>query len=222
MSSLPSIGFLGGTGIEGRGLAARLAQAGVAVCLGSRLLKRAQEAAQRINELIGSELVRGAENEEMLCVSEVIFLTVPFEQAVVAIDTYRAKFRAGTILVDVTVPVAFAGGQVRYMSVAEGSGSQALAKRLPTGVELVGAFKTIPAHLLAELGAPLDCDVFVCGDSEPAKARVMEVIQRIPGLRPVDAGGLEAAGTPERMSVLAIGINRRYKIRSARFRVVGL
>jgi predicted dinucleotide-binding enzyme len=47
-------------------------------------------------------------------------------------------------------------------------------------------------------------------------------MQAISGLRPVDAGGLEAARTIERMTVLAIGINRRYKIKTARFRVVGL
>jgi predicted dinucleotide-binding enzyme len=38
----------------------------------------------------------------------------------------------------------------------------------------------------------------------------------------VDAGDLEAARTIERMTVLAIAINKRYRVRSARFRVVGL
>jgi predicted dinucleotide-binding enzyme len=68
----------------------------------------------------------------------------------------------------------------------------------------------------------LDCDDFVVGDSADARAQVIEAMRAISGLRPVDAGGLEAARVIERMTVLAIGINRRYKIKTARFRVIGL
>jgi predicted dinucleotide-binding enzyme len=68
----------------------------------------------------------------------------------------------------------------------------------------------------------LDCDDFVVGDNGDARARVIEAMRGISGLRPVDAGGLEGARAIERMTVLAIGINRRYKIKTARFRVIGL
>lgn len=200
----------------------RLAAAGIPVVIGSRSLERAREVARALNQELHREVVRAAENREMLAASDMIFLTVPFAQAPAALEAYRDSFRAGSILVDVTVPVRFGAGQPQFIDVPEGSASQLLAKRLPPGVELVAAFKTIPAHLLADVNASLDCDVFVCGDSHRAKAQVMELLQRIPGLRPVDAGGLEAAATLERMSLLAMGINRRYKIKSARFRVVGL
>jgi NADPH-dependent F420 reductase len=93
---------------------------------------------------------------------------------------------------------------------------------LPEGTTLVAAFKTIPAQLLADLDKDLNCDVFVCGDSPQAKHQVMEVASRIAGLRPVDAGLLREAHTLELMSALAIGLNRRYKVKTARFRVVGL
>ena len=222
MPTTPPIGFLGGTGIEGRGLALRFAQAGVPVLIGSRSLERARAIARELNGQLGRELIAAADNREMLATSEIVLLTVPFQQAPAAIETYRECFRQGSILVDVTVPVTFGGGRPRLVELPEGSGSQALAARLPEGVELVGAFKTIPAYVLADLNASLDCDVFVCGDSEHARAQVMEVFRLIPGLRPVDAGGLEAAGTLERMSILAMEINRRYKIKSSRFRVVGL
>ncbi len=64
--------------------------------------------------------------------------------------------------------------------------------------------------------------MFVASDSKEAKLRVMEAIKFIEGARPVDAGTLVSARTLERMTVLAIGINRRYKIKTARYRVVGL
>ena len=222
MSTTSNLGFLGGTGIEGKGLALRFAKAGVPVLIGSRSLERAQAVSGELNQELGSGLITGADNREMISACEIIFLTVPFEQAVTPIETYRDCFRPESILVDVTVPIQFVGGRPQLVRLTEGSGSQSLAKHLPEGVQLVGAFKTIPSHVLADVHVPLDCDVFVCGDSQTAKARVMEVIRAIPTVRPVDAGALEAAATLERMTLLAVGINRRYKIKSARFRVVGL
>lgn len=208
--------------MEGRGLALRLARAGIRVMIGSRSEERARTVARELNQQLGRELIGAAENHEMLGAAEIVFLTIPFEQAGPALEAYGDAFRAATVLVDVTVPVKFARGRPQLIMLEEGSGSEFLARRLPAGVALVAAFKTIPAHLLGEREASLDCDVFVCGDAETAKAQVMELIRLIPGLRPVDAGELDAARTLERMSLLAIGINQRYKVKSARFRVVGL
>ncbi len=219
--SSPAIGFLGGTGIEGKGIALRLAQAGFSVTLGSRSLERARAGADELNQKLGRALIEAAENREMLARAEIAFLTVPFAQAAEALHTYRDSFRPEMILVDVTVPIK-SKSSPGPGDLPEGSGSQHLAKLLPEGVALVAAFKTIPAETLAELDVPLDCDEFVCGDSQEARGRVMEILAKIPGLRPVDAGGLSAAGTLERMTALAIRLNRRYQIRSARFRVVGL
>jgi NADPH-dependent F420 reductase len=125
-------------------------------------------------------------------------------------------------VIDITVPVSFEQGRVRYVELPEGSASEHLKARLPETIPLVAAFKTEPAHLLAEIDEPLDCDSFVSSDSKDAKARVIEALGFIKGLRPVDAGTLYSARTLERMTVLAIGINRRYKIKTARYRVIGL
>ena len=89
-------------------------------------------------------------------------------------------------------------------------------------MDLVAAFKTIPAHVLSEIDQPLDCDVFVCGESPGAKQTVMEAARMIPTLRPVDAGPLRNARILERMTVLVVQLNRRYKSKGARFRVVGI
>ncbi len=221
MSSPLRIGLLGGTGIEGRGLGLRFAHAGAEVILGSRSEERAAAAAAELNQQLGRESIRPAENRAMLAQADLVFLTVPFAQAADALETYRTDFRPGSTLIDATVPVK-SKTTPGPGDLPEGSGSQHLARRLPEGVHLVGAFKTIPAHMLADLEVPLDCDVFVCGDSEPDRLRVMEAIKLIPGLRPVDVGGLDAAATLERMTALAIRINRRYKLKGARFRVVGL
>jgi NADPH-dependent F420 reductase len=221
-----TIGVLGGTGPEGRGLALRLGLAGFPVLIGSRSAERAHEQAEelqhRLGQASGPTRFAGKENTEVAGAADLIFLTVPFDHAAELLQACRPVFRPGSTLVDVTVPLTFQAGRAQVREFAEGSGSAHLASCLPEGMTLVAAFKTIPAQLLADLDSSLDCDVFVCGDSQPAKGRVLEVASRIAGLRPVDAGWLREAHTLEHMCALAIGLNRRYKIKTARFRVVGL
>jgi hypothetical protein len=215
------IGFLGGTGIEGKGLALRFAASGGSVVLGSRSEARAQAAAREYNELLGSPLIRGMVNREMLAASEIVFLTVPYEHAVPAIESCRSDFSNGQILVDVTVPMVFREGRAEYVEQEAGSNAELLAKYVPKHVPLVAAFKTIPAHILAEREIELNCDIFVCGDIKEAREKVMEAARMIPTLRPLDAGPLRIARTLERMTVLAVNLNRRYKKKGARFRIEG-
>jgi NADPH-dependent F420 reductase len=215
------VGLIGGTGEEGRGLALRWAMAGAQVTIGSRTVERAKATADELNGLIKNNVIHHADNRDAIADSEFVLLTVPFQHAASTLDAHAGDFRPGAILIDITVPVTFEKG-ARYVELPEGSASEHLRARLPENIPLVAAFKTEPAHLLAEVDAKLDCDVFVAGDSKEAKARVMEAIRFIEGLRPVDAGTLYSARTIERMTVLAIGINRRYKIKSACYRVQGL
>ncbi len=217
-----TLGFLGGTGIEGKGLALRFGLAGAPVIIGSRSEERAAAIAQQYNEILGKPHVRGMVNGDMLASAQIVFLTVPADQVVPAVDSCREDFPPGLILVDVTVPAKFQEGQVEYLEPLEGSNAELIVTRLPQHVTLVGAFKTIPAHLLAELEVPLQCDIFVCSDSQEAREKVMEVARLLPTLRPLDAGPLRAARALERMTVLAIHLNRRYKKKGARYSIVGI
>lgn len=216
------VGFLGGTGIEGMGLALRFAAAGAKVILGSRSSERAARAALDYNGILGQPLIVGTTNKEMLSDSEVVFLTVPFDQAVIAVEACRSDFSSNTVLVDVTVPMRFKDGQLEYLEQEGRSNAERIADHLPGAVDLVAAFKTVPAHILAETRQQLECDVFVCGESPGAKERVIEAVSMIPSLRPLDAGPLRNARILERMTVLAAQLNRRYKSKGARYRIVGL
>ena len=216
------LAILGGTGIEGKGLALRFAACGAEVILGSRSAERAGTLASEYNIFLGKSLIEGCSNLEALALAEIVFLAVPFENVLAAIESCRKGFRAGQVLVDVTVPVAFRGGRPEFVQPEGGSNSQLIARHVPPGVAVVAAFKTIPAHLLADLPTELQCDVFVCSDSTEARHRVMEIATMIPTLRPLDAGPLEVAAALERMTFMAIHLNRRYKRKGARFTVQGI
>jgi 8-hydroxy-5-deazaflavin:NADPH oxidoreductase len=217
-----TVGLIGGTGEEGRGLALRWALSGAQVTIGSRAIEKAKATSDELNAIIGGDRIGYDTNQATIARSEFVLLTVPFAHAASTLEAHRQDFREGSLLLDITVPVSFEQGRVRYVELPEGSASEHLQAFLPSYVGLVAAFKTEPAHLLADTHEPLDCDSFVASDSKEAKTRVMDAIKFIEGLRPVDAGTLYSARALERMTVLAIGINRRYKVKTARYRVVGL
>jgi NADPH-dependent F420 reductase len=220
--SISRIAIVGGTGAEGRGLALRFAQAGVAVTVASRVQDRAREAARDLKQAGEALTIDGDDNGSAIAQADVVLLTVPFAHAAGIVEEHRGRFRAGALLIDVTVPVSFEGGRPRMVDVAEGSAAEHLRARIRADVAVAAAFKTLPASFLARIDQPLDCDEFVCGDSPETRQRTLAVVGRIPGLRPIDAGPLEATRIIERMTLLAIQINRRYKSHDARFRLVGI
>lgn len=228
-----AIGIIGGTGPQGRGLAMRLALSRQRIRIGSRQAARAAATAKELNGLLESTVpgldndpafhwIEGNGNAEVTRLSEVVMMTVPFDNAADTLRELCPHLQPGAIFVDVTVPLMFGKGDVMLRQLPEGSGSQHLRAILPAAFPLVGACKTQPAGILEQLDAPLNCSDFVFSDSKPAKEMVMEILGRVQRLTPLDVGGLSAAATVEGMTALLIRINRRHKVHSARFDVTGL
>jgi NADPH-dependent F420 reductase len=219
MTDVP-IGLIGGTGREGTGLARRLARAGFSLVIGSRSTERAREAVAALGDAAGR--IEAADNATAIRTAGVLFLCVPFSHARTTIEAHQDAFQPGSLLIDVTVPVSFEGGKPTFVEMPEGSAAEHVRRYLPEAVRMAAALKAIPARMLGDVDAPLDCDDFVCGDSAEARDRAIAILQRFPGLRAIDVGALDAARVLERMTLLAIRINRRYKVHDTRFRLVGL
>jgi len=211
------VAIIGGTGAIGYGLALRWARAGVPVIIGSRDAGRAREAAQRT----GAQ--EGRENADAAREAPIVVLTVPFRSQSETLTNLKGALREGQILVDCTVPLAAAvsGRATRTLGVWQGSAAQQAAEMAPDGVRVVAALHTVGAPTLADLDAPLDEDVLICGDRKADKREVAALIARIEGLRPVDAGRLEQARVVESITALLIGVNARYKTHSG-IRLTGL
>lgn len=217
-----TVALLGGTGKEGQGLAIRFAAAGFPVLIGSRdPSKGAETASSLLSRLPGARLSGGA-NTAVIATADLVFLCVPFDRAAALLDECRELWKPGCVVIDTTVPLQFDSSGPFLIDLPAPSGSQTLVSHLPPGIKLVSAFKTISAHTLGEVDEPLDCDLIVCGDDSPARARVIAAASTFSGLRVLDGGPLRNARALEAMCVLAIGLNRRYKAKSARFRIVGV
>ncbi|MFB3141808.1 MAG: NADPH-dependent F420 reductase [Acidobacteriota bacterium] len=215
------VGLISGTGAEGLGIALRLAAAGHTLALGSRSAERGRQKALEINQQLGEERIQGMDNHELVASCEMLFLTVPFVHAEKVIEEYQQDFWEDQILVDVTVPVVFNKGP-RMLELGGKSGAEHLQSLLSAGPTVVGAFKTLSSHSLCEMDSALECDEFVCSDSQPAKERVLEVVSQIPSLRWIDAGPLRYSRSLEAITLLEIGLNRRYKVKGSRVQMVGL
>jgi hypothetical protein len=211
-----TVGVLGGTGPQGRGLAARLAAAGQRVVLGSRDGARAEAVAESVGIAVGEYTgtgraqVRGGANREVADSCDVVIVAVPFEGHAATLADLSAPL-AGKVVVDCVVPMAFDKQGAHVLEVREGSAAQQAAALLPES-KIVGAFHHLSAVLLEDLSHPLEGDVMVVGDDRTATDLVEALAARLPALRGIYAGRLRNARQVEGLTANLISINRRYKV----------
>jgi NADPH-dependent F420 reductase len=217
------VAIIGATGALGFGLALRWGTAGVPVVIGSRDGARAQEAAQRARAAVPEAQVEGFENAEAATKADVVVLSVPFRNQSETLTNLKTVLQPHQLVVDATVPLAAAvsGRATRMLGVWQGSAAQQAQEMVPEGVRVVSALHTVSAVTCTDLDHALDEDVLVCGDRREDKQRVMALIDRIDGLRCVDAGRLEMARIAESLTALLISINVRHKTHAG-IKITGL
>ncbi|MCA2227513.1 NADPH-dependent F420 reductase [Nonomuraea aurantiaca] len=200
-----SIGILGGTGDQGKGLARRFALAGHPVLIGSRSAGRAQEAA----ESIGSG-ARGAENAVVATEADLVIVAVPYDGHKALLESLRTEL-AGKIVVDCVNPLGFDKQGAYALPVEEGSAAQQAAAVLPDS-RVVAAFHHVSAVVLMDPAVEkVDLDVLVLGDDREATDTVQALASVIPGVRGIYGGRLRNAFQVEALTANLISINRRYK-----------
>ena len=214
------LAFLGGTGPEGKGLALRLGMAGEAVIIGSRDATRATTAAGELAQLAPGVRIDGASNADAAQAADVVFLTFPYEGQRPTLEQLQEPLK-GKVVVDVIAPMQFQRGRgASSVEVAAGSAAQEAQELLPDSL-VVAAFQNASAEELQQPDTVMDGDVVVCSDHQEPKALVMELVRKIPQLRPVDGGSLANAKYVEQITPLLVNINRIYRIHAG-IKITGL
>ncbi|MBC6463460.1 NADPH-dependent F420 reductase [Actinomadura sp. HBU206391] len=202
-----SIGILGGTGDQGKGLARRFALAGHQVIIGSRKAERAQQAADSLDAGLP---VRGAENPVAASEADVVIVAVPWDGHKATLESLRTEL-AGKIVIDCVNPLGFDKQGAYPLPVEEGSAAGQAASVL-TESKVVGAFHHVSAVVLLDPQVErVDLDVLVLGDDREATDTVQALAGRIPGARGVYAGRLRNASQVEAFTANLISVNRRYR-----------
>jgi NADPH-dependent F420 reductase len=214
---LPVIAVLGGTGKEGPGLAMRWAHAGYKIIIGSRQAEKAQATAAELNATLGIDFIEGLQNEAAARLADISVLTVVFTAHEAAVNGLKQALQ-GKILVDATARVDFRDPRPPAPPSAPSQAQQTLGD----GVRVVGAFQTVPAHLLKKkLGESLDSDVLVCADDLDAAEQVIRLAEA-GGMRGYYAGQLENAIVAEGLTAVMISLNKHYGVRTASIGFTGL
>lgn len=217
LASLPdvsalTVGILGGTGDQGRGLAYRLALAGQHVLIGSRSADRAAASAAELAELSGGN-VAGGDNADVAGRSDVLIVAVPYAGHAETLAGLVEQL-VGKIVVDCVNPLGFDKQGPYPLKVDEGSAAQQAAAILPEA-RVTAAFHHVSAELLADPAVTrMDLDILVLGDDREAVAVVQALAGRIPGMRGIHAGRLRNAGQVEALTANLIAMNKRYKAHS--------
>lgn len=208
------IGILGGTGPAGRALAARLADVGYDVVMGSRSRYRAMEVRDTlVAKWPERGLVIGAGDNEDAADTDVIVVATPWDGAAETALSVAGKLR-GKVVISMANALARVAGEFQPLVPPRGSVAASLQAAVPDSL-VAAAMHHLPAKELGALDHPIDSDVLICSDHESATSCTADIVRAIPGLRPLDAGGLSNATPIEAFTAVLLQLNVRYKTRVA-------
>jgi 8-hydroxy-5-deazaflavin:NADPH oxidoreductase len=208
------IGILGGTGPAGSALAARLASIGYSVVIGSRSRYRAMETRDSLVEQWPqlAELLHSGDNEEAAS-SDLVVIATPWDSAATTAQE-NEELLDGKVVISMANALVRVGHEFQPLVPPRGSVAAHVQASLPRA-RVVAAFHHLPAKELGHLGDPIDSDVLICSDDPKAITEVSEIVAKIPGCRPLDAGELSNATAIEAFTAVLLQLNVRYKTRVA-------
>jgi 8-hydroxy-5-deazaflavin:NADPH oxidoreductase len=217
-SLLLTIGVLGGTGAEGRGLAYRWAKGGYRVIIGSRSPERAVAAASELIEsLDGLASVVGMSNADAAAEADIVVLAVPYSAHRETLEAVKALIK-DKLLIDVAVPLGRPA--IKVQMPPAGSAAQEAKEILGEGARLAAAFQNISHKYLLQ-DSVADADVLVTGTDKESRDEALRLVDAA-GMTGWDAGPIENSVVAEGLTSVLININKRYGSTHAGIRITGV
>ena len=215
-----SIGIIGGTGKEGKGLAYRWAKAGHSICIGSRTSENAALAANEIkNQLRTDAFVTGNLNIIAAQRSDVVVLTIPYNTHRTMLEELKPHL-AGKLVIDVVVPLKPPAITTVQMP-ESGSAAQEAWSILGDIAQIGAAFHNISSDIFLSPTSDETSHVLVTGATKETRLRILELVKDA-GFVGWDAGPLENSVVLEGLTSILIGINRTYKSNHAGIKITGI
>jgi NADPH-dependent F420 reductase len=207
------IGIVGGTGDIGEGMAMRLSTQ-FDVIVGSREKDKAEATC-----VLGIETLKkrgqkcsltGVSNQQVVDDADIVILAIPYKHLMGTLETL-CGFEEKIVISPVN-PME-KRDFFTYIPPPEGSAALLIKRLLPPSARICTAFNTIAANRWKLLDEDLNYSVPVCGDDEPAKLQVMEIVNRISKLHAFNAGPLATSHLVECLTPLLLNIARYNKMK---------
>jgi NADPH-dependent F420 reductase len=190
------------------------AAVGIDVIIGSRALERAEATVAELTARWPDRKlpISGGDNEAAAG-ADVVVLATPWEGALATVAEHAPALE-GKLLISMVNALTRWGKHMVPLFPPTGSVTAAVALGLPR-TRVAGAFHHMPAGPWADLDHPLEADVLVCAGERATARETVALVDRLPGLRGLDAGGLGSAAAIEALTATIIEVNRRYKSHAA-------
>lgn len=193
---------------------------GIEAVVGSRAMERAEEIVAELKQKWGDRNLPLTPGEnDAAAAADLVVVATPWDGVLATIAPLEEAL-AGKIVISMANALTRWGKEMVPLLPPTGSVTVAVARALPRS-RVVGAFHHLPAGPWGDLAHPMDADVMVCGDDRAAQQEVVALIDRLPGLRGVESGGLGSALAVEALTPALLEVNRRYKTHAA-IRLTGL
>ena len=207
------LGIIGGTGAQGKGLAARWARAGHEVWIGSRTQEKGEAAAEEIGDRAGEgAVVHGGTNEAAAEAAEIVVVSVPYDAQQDLLPPLRDVV-GDKVTLNVVNPMTFDELGPVAVPVAAGSAAEECQELWPDA-RVVSAFHDVSSRRLWRVEEPIVTHVLICSDDEEASHRVAHLAARIEGMWGVFCGPLRNSEYIENITPVLLSINRYYGIQA--------
>lgn len=193
----------------------RLAKA-YSVTIGSRDTAKAASAAAKASAVAGVR-VEGSTDGEAASSCDIAILAVPDLPSAELLSSL-AQGLEGKLVISPIVPMIFKDG-IFSISLSGDSAAERVAKALPAS-HIAGAFHTVPASRLAQLGEELAYDVLVTADSREVYEQAARVVSSVGRLRPFYAGPLMVSRMVEAITPALLNVSKLNKLRSPSIKLV--
>ena len=214
------IGIVGGTGPAGSALAARLADIGYEVVLGSRSKYRSMEVVDALIERWPQrELAISPSDNIGAAKCDFVVIATPWDAAAITARSVADHTR-GKVVVTMSNALARVDDEFVPLIPPRGSVAASVQSSLPDS-KVAATLQHVPAQELGDLEQPLDSDILICSDDQEATDLVAEIVGKIPGARALDCGNLSNATAIEAFTAVLLQLNTRYETRVA-LKLVGL
>jgi NADPH-dependent F420 reductase len=144
---------------------------------------------------------------------DIVIIATPWDSAATTAQEFEDVL-AGKVVISMANALVRVGHEFQPLVPPRGSVAAHVQAAVPR-CRVVAAFHHLPANELGHLGSPIDSDVLICSDDAAATLIVADIVSKIPGCRPLDAGELSNATAIEAFTAVLLQLNVRYKTRVA-------
>jgi 8-hydroxy-5-deazaflavin:NADPH oxidoreductase len=142
---------------------------------------------------------------------DVVVVATPWEGVTDTVTALASRLD-GKVVISMANALMKMGREFTALMPARGSIAASVQAAAP-GALVAGAMHHLPAKELGDIDHPVEGDVLVCSDHKDATRETMELLAKVPDLRPLDAGPLSSAAPIEALTAVMIQLNVRYRTR---------